>query len=65
MHSSGILKWTKEELKCMGRRTRKLLNMYSVINSETDIDRLCFKRKDGARDHESADDFVVMEVLGK
>ena len=44
-----FLKWTKEELKQMDQRTRKLMTMYKALHHRDDEDRLYVSRKEGER----------------
>ena len=38
--SAGILKWTKDELKVMDRKTQKIITMNKMCHSQSDIGRL-------------------------
>jgi hypothetical protein len=46
-YSFGIINWRLEEIKQMGRKTRKMLTMYKMHHPRADIDRLYVKRKGG------------------
>ena len=48
-YSAGVLDWTKDELKAMDVRTRKLLTMCGVFHMKSNVDRLYMKRKEGGR----------------
>ena len=39
-YSGPFLKWTREELKQMDQRTRKLMTMHKALHPRDDIDRL-------------------------
>ena len=47
--SEPFLKWTREELKQMDQRTRKLMTMHKALHPRDDIDRLYVSRKEGER----------------
>ena len=44
-----FLKWTREELRQMDRRIRKLMTLYKALHPTDDIDRLYLSRKEGGR----------------
>ena len=48
-YSGPFLKWTRDELKQMDQRTRKLMTMYKVLHPRDDVDRLYVSRKEGRR----------------
>ena len=48
-YSGPFLKWTREELKQMDERTRKLVTMHKVLHPRDDVDRLYVSRKEGER----------------
>ena len=48
-YSAGVLEWTKNELKGMDVRTRKLLTMFGVFHMRSSVPRLYMKRKEGGR----------------
>ena len=39
-YGAGIIEWTKEELKDMDRKTRKILTIYKCFHPRDDVDRL-------------------------
>ena len=39
-YSGPFLKWTRDELKQMDQRTRKLMTMYKALHPRDDVDRL-------------------------
>ena len=43
--SGPFLKWTRDELKQMDQRTRKLMTMHKALHSRDDFDRLYFSKK--------------------
>ena len=47
---SGLFpKWTRDELKQMDQRTRKLMTMNKALHAWDDVDRLHVSRKKGGR----------------
>ena len=48
-YSGPFLKWTRDELKLMDQRTRKLMSMHKALHSRDDVDRLYVSRKEGRR----------------
>ena len=44
-----FLKWTRDELKQMNQRTRKLMTMHKALHLRNDVDRLYVSRKEGRR----------------
>ena len=48
-YSAGILKWTKDELRVMGTKTRKIMTMNRMYHPQTDVDRLYIPRKEDGR----------------
>ena len=48
-YSGPFLKWTREELKQMEQRTRKLMTMHKALHPRDDVDRLYVSRKQGGR----------------
>ena len=48
-YSAGILKWTKDELKAMDRKTKKIMAMNRMYHSQSDTGRLYIPRIEGGR----------------
>ena len=44
-YSGLFLKWTREELKQMDQKTRKLKTMHEAVHPRDDVDRICVKRE--------------------
>ena len=57
-YSGSFLKWTTDELKQMGQRTRKLMTMNKALHPRDDVDRLYVSRKEGGRGLASIEDSV-------
>ena len=55
-YSGPFLKWTREELKQMDQRTRKLMTMNKALHPRDDVDRLYVSRKEGGRELASIED---------
>ena len=41
-YGAGILKWNKNELQEMDRKTRKFMAMNKELHPRSDVTRLCF-----------------------
>ena len=48
-YSRPFVKWTREKLKQMDQRTRKLMTIHKTLHPRDDIDRLYVSRKEGER----------------
>ena len=48
-YSTAIQKWTKDELKVMNRKTRKIMTMNRMYNPQNDTDRLYIPKMEGGR----------------
>ena len=57
-YSEPFLKWTRDELKQMDQRTRKLMTMHEALHTRDDVDRLYVSRKEGGRGLASIEDSV-------
>ena len=49
-YGAGVLDWTKEELKTIDIRTRKLMTMNGSLHSRGNVGRFYFERKEGGKD---------------
>ena len=61
-YSGPILKWTRDELKQMDQRTRKLIAMHKALHPRDNVDRLYVSRKEGGRRLASIEDSVVTSI---
>ena len=57
-----FLKWTKDELKQMDQRTRKLMTMHKALHPRNNVDRLYVSRKEGRRGLASIEDSVHASI---
>ena len=57
-----FLKWTREELKQIEQRTRKLMTMHKALHHRDDVDRLYVSRKEGGRGLASIEDTVDASI---
>ena len=48
-YGAGILKWNKNELQEMDRKTRKFMTMNKELHPRSDVARLYVSRKNGGR----------------
>ena len=60
-YSAGILKWTKDELKVMDRKTRKIMTMNTMYHPQGDTGRPYIPTMEGGRGHLSIADCVETE----
>ena len=61
-YSGYFLKWTRDELKQMDQRTRKLMTMHKALHPRDDVDRLYVSRKEGRRGLASIEDSVDASI---
>ena len=61
-YSGPFLKWTRDELKQMDQRTRKLMTMHKALHPRDDVDRLYVSRKEGGRGLGSIEDTVDASI---
>ena len=61
-YSEPFLKWTRDELKQMDQRTRKLMTMHKALHPRDDVDRLYASRKEGGRGLASIEDSVYASI---
>ena len=57
-----FLKWTREGLKQMDQRTRKLMTMHKALHPRDDVDRRYVSRKQGRRGLASIEDTVDASI---
>ena len=61
-YSGPFLKWTRDELRQMDRRTGKLMTMHKALHPRDDVDRLYVARKEGGRGLDSIEDSVDTSI---
>ena len=61
-YSGPFLKWTRDELKQMDQRTRKLMTMHKALHPRDDVDRLYVSRNEGGRGLVSIEDSVDASI---
>ena len=61
-YGAGIIRWSKDELRTLDRKTRKLLKIYRSLHLQADVDRLYVKRAQGGRSLISIEDCVNIEA---
>ena len=61
-YSAPFLKWTRDELRQMDQRTRKLMTMHKALHPRDDMDRLYVPRKLGERILASIEDSVDTSI---
>ena len=57
-----FLKWTREKLKQMDQRLRKLMTIYNALHPRDDVDRLYVSRKEEGRGLPSIEDIVDASI---
>ena len=63
-YRDGVLDWTKEELKSIDTKTRKLMTVNGSLYLRGNVDRLYLARKEGVRGLTSCEKCVNVEVQG-
>ena len=53
-----FLKWTRDELRQMDQRTRKVMTVHKALHPKEEVDRLYVPRKEGGRGLASIEDSV-------
>ena len=61
-YSGPFLKWTRDELRQMDQRTRKLITMHKALHTRGYVDRLYVSRKEGGRGLASIEDSVDASI---
>ena len=61
-YSGPFFKWTRDELKQMDQRTRKLMTMHKALHPRDDVERLYASRKEGERGLASIEDSVDASI---
>ena len=61
-YSRPFLEWTRDELKQMNQRTRKLMAMHKALHPSDDVDRLYVSRKERGRGLASFEDRVDASI---
>ena len=60
----GILKWNKNELQEMDRKTRKFMTMNKELNPRSDVERLYLSGENGGRTRIGCENSVKSEKNG-
>ena len=61
-YSGHFLKWTRDELRQMDQKTRKLMTRYKALHPRDDVDRLYVWRKEGGGGRASIEDSVEASI---
>ena len=61
-YSGPFLKWTREELKLMDQRTRKLMTRHKALHPRDNVNRLYVSRKEGGIGIASIEDTVDASI---
>ena len=62
-YSGGLIKWTKDELRTINRKTKKTMTMHRVLHPHADVDRPYILRNNGGRGKISVEDCVEIETV--
>ena len=60
----GIIDWTKDDIKNLDKRTRKIMTMTGSLHIRSDVDRLYVNRKDRSRGILSIEDVLCSRMIG-
>lgn len=60
-YGAGIINWTKEELRKMDRKTRKLQTIHNAMHPQAHVHGLYMKRAEDGRGLISREDCVELE----
>ena len=60
-YGAGVVEWTKDELKQIDRRTRKMIAMHRGMHPRSDVDRMYVEREKGGRGLMSVEETVKYE----
>ena len=60
-YGAGVIRWRKDELQVLDRKTRKLLTLYGAFHPKSDTDRLYMPRRKGGRGLISCQDCITSE----
>ena len=61
-YGAGLIKWTKDGLRNIDRKTRKLMTLYRALHPQADVDRLYLRREEGGKGMIGVEDCVEIEV---
>ena len=61
-YSVPFLKWTREELRQMDQRTRKVMTMHKALHPKDNVDRPYVPRKEGGRGLSNIEDSVDTSI---
>ena len=61
-YSGPFLKWTRDEIKQMDQRTKRLMTMHKTLLPRDDVDRLYVSKKEGGRGLASIEDSVNASI---
>ena len=61
-YSGPFLKWTRDEVRQMDQRTRKLMTMHKALHPRDDVDKRYVSRKEGGRGLLNIEDSVDTSI---
>lgn len=59
---AGIIEWSKEELRQIDGKTRKLLTIYRALDPQADIESLYLRRFEGGRGLIDVEECVMLAI---
>lgn len=59
-YNTGLIKWKKDELRAIDRKTRKTMSLHGALDLQADVDRFDIPRSNCGRGMISAEDCVEM-----
>ena len=62
-YGAGVIEWTKEELKEMDRKTRKIISVNRGLHTRSNVSRLYIPRKEGGRGLIGVEECLRSEVI--
>ena len=63
-YSAAFVRWRKNELQTIDRKTRKLFTIYGALHPKSNVDRLYRPRKEEGRGLISIEDCVELAIRG-
>ena len=60
-YGARILKWNKDELKSLDKRTRKFMMKHGALHPKNDVDRVYLNKEMGGRGLISCEGCIMME----
>ena len=62
-YSAGIIEWTKEEVKEMDQKTRKIITTYGGLHPRSNVEWLYLPRNEEGGGLVTIEDYMLLEVM--